>query len=511
MLVRGKRAFIQEKGSLTVKGSYGVYVEGSWIKDMGPYEEMRQKYPNEEVLGNGKQLLMPGFIDSHTHGSGLSFIQRGESFDILEKVLLNCEGAIAISPETNSALNAVHHLKNGCTTLHHNDWVMPLQKGELQASCKKIKAYKETGIRLAFSCGTRNKNILAYGEEELLSDLPKHIADQVKELTDYDKAAATEQFFSVFDQLYETYNSDHTKILLGPNWVQGSTDDFLIRVKERADMLGKLPIHIHTLQTPIQKAYGIRTYGKSLVGHLDDLGLVDENLVLGHAVFLNEEDMRLLGEKGACVTHHPSCNLAMRNGIAPVMEMQKHHIHVAMGIDEKGINDDEDPIMEMRMMYYLQRINRMELSQNPFMKPETAIEICTKNGSRVCGFGEETGVLEPGKRADLILVDLENIEEAPWVSPDASFLALFVHRALGRFVNTVMIDGEVVMKERKLLTIDEEALYEQAREEAEAGRTQISSKYCEMMESIRPYYERRYDSWIRELALEPYYIVNSKI
>ena len=82
-----------------------------------------------------------------------------------------------------------------------------------------------------------------------------------------------------------------------PKWVQGSTDDFLVRVKSRADELGKLPIHIHTLQSPYQKAYGIRKYGKSLLGHLDDLGLVDDNLVLGHAVYVNESDIQLLATK----------------------------------------------------------------------------------------------------------------------------------------------------------------------------------------------------------------------
>ena len=511
MLVRGKKVILREAGKILVKEQYGVWVKDDKIEEIGPYKELQKRHPEDETVGDGRQLLMSGFIDSHTHGSGLSFIQRGETFDILEKVLLNCEGAVALAPETDSALNAVRHIKNGCTTLHHNDWVLPLQKGELENSVKKIKAYEETGIRLAFSCGTRNENILAYGEEEFLDMLPEEVRRKAVSLTSYDKEAAADQFFAVFEALYETFTSERTKILLGPNWVQGSTDNFLQRVKERADQLGKLPIHIHTLQTPVQKAYGLQKYGKSLVGHLEDLGLVEENLVLGHAVFLNEQDMELLGRKKASVTHHPSCNLAMRNGIAPVMEMIKHGIHVAMGIDEKGINDDEDPIMEMRLMYYLQRINKMELLDNPPMTPQKALEICTENGSKVCGFHDHLGILETGKKADMILINLKEIEEFPWSDPETSFLHLLIHRALGRMVDTVIVGGKIIMKDRRMLTIDEDELYRQVCQEAQMGKKETSSYYRELTEAIRPLYEKRYQKWIQEVVWEPYYIVNSRI
>lgn len=511
MIIKSKKTLLKEKGEYVVKEQQAVVVQGNQIIDIGETEAILERYHGHEIIGNGRQFLMPGFIDAHTHGAGLSFTQRGEKYDILENALLNCECALDISPESNSALNALRHIQNGCTTIHHNNWVPPLCEQELEESEKKILTYQHAGIRLAFSCGTRNTNILAYDEEEFLASLPRSIREKASYLVEYDKDAAITQFFEVFDTLYRKYNGSSTRILLGPNWVQGSTDHFLEKLKQKSEEFDAIPIHFHAMQTPVQKAYGLRKYGKSLIGHLDDFGLVNSNLVLGHAVFLNDADMELLGEFHASVTHHPSCNLAMRNGIAPIKEMMSHGINVALGIDEKGINDDEDPIMEMKMMYYLHRANQVCLTANPALTPQEVMKVSIENGARCCGFDQEIGSVEIGKKADLILVDMEEILDNPWASQELDFLYHFIHRAMGRMVNTVVIDGNVVMKNRKVLTIDKEALFKQVVEEASHGKGETQRRYEEVMNLIKPYYQKRYDEWLKLVEWKPYYIVNSSI
>ena len=171
MILVGKKVLLQEKDEFVIKENYAVVTQNDEIVDIGPQEAMKRKYPQDKIIGNGTQLLMPGFIDAHTHGAGLSFVQRGVRYDILENALLDFECALDLSPETNSAMNALRHIRKGCTTIHHNNWVFPLDKSELSNSKKKIEAYQKTGIRLGFSCGTRNKNILAYDEEELQAQL----------------------------------------------------------------------------------------------------------------------------------------------------------------------------------------------------------------------------------------------------------------------------------------------------------------------------------------------------
>jgi 5-methylthioadenosine/S-adenosylhomocysteine deaminase len=511
MLVRGKYAILDPSlEEEDIKEDWAVRIDGDKIVETGPYRTLKQKYPDHRVIGDGKQLLMPGFIDAHTHGAGLSFVQRGVTYDFLENSLLDFETTLDLDPETNSMLNAVRHIRNGCTTIHSNNWSMPSDPKEIENCEKKIKAYESTGIRLGFSLGIRNKNILAYDDVNFLKTLPPDLQKEAAYLVNIDAEAAVSDYFDAFEHLYKNHHKGKVRIFLGPNWVQGSTDSFLERVKIRADELGGLPVHIHCLQTPVQKAFGLRIYGKSLVGHLDDLGLVKDNLVLGHAVYLNQDDIELLAAKGASVTHHPSCNLATRNGIAPVYAMVKAGVNVALGIDEKGINDDEDPIMEMRMIYYLHRQAGIDLVNCPALTPFDVLKIAIQNGAKPTGYEGEIGALRPGMQADVILVDLDEILYRPWVSPDCSIANLFVHRALGRHVNTVIIGGDIVMDQREMLTVNTEALYREVREQAERGMTQDQVKYRELLNRIKPYYQEWYNNWLRDLKLTPFYNMNSR-
>ncbi|MDP4108820.1 MAG: amidohydrolase family protein [Bacillota bacterium] len=512
MIVRGKYAILDpSSGEAGLTNDFAICVKGGLIADLGPYSEMTAKYPLEQVIGDGTQLMMPGLVDAHTHGAGLSFIQRGESFDFLENSLLDFETSLDVEPEINSMLNAVRHIQNGCTTIHHNNWSMPSDPNETDNCARKIEAYQKTGIRLGFSLGIRNKNILAYDDKNFLKTLPADLQKEASYLVEIDQEAAVRDYFDAFSYLYKRYNGGATRIFFGPSWVQGSTDDFLQKIKLRSTELGDIPIHLHCLQTPVQKAFGLRTYGKSLVGHLDDLGLVDRNLVLGHAVYLNQDDIELLGQKNASVTHHPSCNLIMRNGIAPVYEMVRSGINVALGIDEKCINDDEDAIMEMKMIYYLHRQSGILLTGVPAFTPFDVMKIATKNGAVPSGFHDSIGVLEKGKCADIILIDLHDILENPWSAPNGSFGNIFIHRALGRCVNTVIIDGKPVMRDRKLLTIDKDALFAEAAKQASRGKTPEQLKYRDLLYRIKPYYQKWYNSWLEDLELSPFYKMNSRI
>ncbi len=510
MILRGKYLMqAAADGSMELREGWAVYCEGDTIRAMGPYEELAAAHPGEEVVGDGTQLLMPGLIDSHTHGAGLSYVQRGVTLDYLENALLKFATAFQLKPETTAALNAARHIRNGCTTLHHNESGAALDPN-LRATCaEKIKGYLSTGIRLGFSPGIRNKNVLAYDDREFLKTLPLELRKEAEGRVYIDQERAVEEYMEAFESLYEEFNGPRARIFFGPNWVQGSTDQFLTRVKRRADELGGLPIHLHCLQTPVQKAFGMRAYGKSLVGHLDDLGLVDKNLVLGHAVYLNEEDIRLMAERDAYITHHASCNLIMRDGIAPVYQMLAAGMNVAMGLDEKSINDDEDVFMEMRMIYFLHRHADISLTRCPALTPARVLDMATRKGARPTGFENEIGALEVGKKADAILVDMTEMTE-PCILPGTDLGEVVLRRALGRHVDTVVIGGKKVMEHRKLLTIDLEALYEEVRQQAAAGRTAAQLENEAFLEKIRPYYQAWYEGWLKEVKLEPFYLFNSR-
>lgn len=317
-------------------------------------------------------------------------------------------------------------------------------------------------------------------------------------------------YLDLFESLYKKFNNSNCKIILGPSWVQGSTDEFLVQIKEKADKYGGIPIHIHILQTPIQKAYGIKKYGKSLLAHMEDLGLIDNNLVCGHAVYLDKDDIERLAKKEASMTNHASCNLAVRNGIAPIYEYIKAGINVALGIDDKGINDDEDAIMELRMINYLNRVSGYNLLKNPPLDAFDILKIGTINTAKTCGY-DDIGKILPGMKADIVILNLEDIMNSPWVSSDLNIAELFLYRAKGEHVDTVIINGEVVMDKRKFLNCDIDSLYEQIREEARKGLDEEAKIYADNLIKIKPYYQNWYNNMLNGISIEPYYKMNSKI
>ena len=262
--------------------------------------------------------------------------------------------------------------------------------------------------------------------------------------------------------------------------------------KPKPTRAGKLPIQTHTLQTPAQKAYGLKKYGKSVLAHFADIALVDEILVLGHAVFVTESDIELLAARHASTTHHASCNLAIRNGIAPVYPMLKAGVNVALGIDDKAINDDEDAVMELRLIHRLHRVSGFDLAHTPALNAFDVLAIGTTNAARVCGFGEEIGALKVGMKADAILVDLDEILEDPWASSNLNIAEMFIHRGRGSDVNTVIVGGKVVMEERRFLTIDVPQQYEEVRRQAAGSISPAQREFAENMARLRPYYHQYY-------------------
>jgi len=507
-LVRGKYVITDPKmGEKGILYDSSVYISEDKIIEIGDYTLLKKKYSTAVIKGNGKQLLMPGLIDSHSHGAGLSPFQRGVPYDFLENYLMDSPNGIVLEPELNAIMCAIRHLRNGFTTLHCNKVGNELDPEAVE---KLFRGYKKAGIRVAYSSGVRDLNSITYDDAEFYKTLPLELQKLVKPIIFNDKKFFIEEYFKHFEYIYDKYNNEDRKIIFGPLWVQGSSDEFLQRIKSRADELGKIPLHIHTLQTPIQKAFGLEKYGKSLLAHLDDLGLVDENIVLGHAVFLNNSDIELLALKKGSITHHASCNLVVRNGIAPVYFLHKSGVNVSLGIDDKGINDDEDPFMEMRMIYYLHRIAGFDLVDTPPLSSFNVLGMATINAARVCNFTGVIGALKPGMKADLLLIDLDRIMKNPWVSPRLNVVDLLIYRGKGTDVNTVMVNGNIVIENHKFCNIDVNLVYDEVREQVNKGINPKQKEFAEILQKLKPYSQSFYKHWPTS-ELVPFYKMNSQL
>ena len=488
----------------------GVLIAGQRIAETGPFADLARRHPQARVIGDGSQLVMPGLIDAHSHGHGLSRIQAGVFFDYLENMILDWPWRVALPQELACPLTAIRHLRMGFTTVHHNGWDNMGAKALAQARAG-IARYKETGIRLAYSPAVRNINRFACDEREFLQSLPPDLRALAEPFTAYDSQAVGEQYLELFEALYAEHNSDVHHIFLSPSWAHGVTPDLLRRIKARADELGGIPLHIHTLQTPHQRAYGLMKHGKSLLAYLDDLGLVDRNVTYGHAIWVDEKDIALLARRDASVSNHPSCNFHVRNGIAPVYEFVKAGVNVAMGVDDKSINDDDDPFMEMRMMHKVHRVGGFDLENTPPLSARDVIRIATLNGARVLGFEGQLGALAPGKFADAIVVDIDEMMTDPWVKPGIDIPELVVHRAKGTQVRTVVVGGRVVVEDRRFVDYDVDALYREVRAFCDKGVSPAAAKDADAMKRLMPHHQRWHNAMLKHLDVsEPFYLMNGR-
>lgn len=484
-----------------------VVVRGDTIVEVGDWSVLRRRHPRARVLGNGRQLLMPGLVDAHSHGRALSPIQKGVLNDYLENNLLDWAFMPPFDPELTAALGVVRHVRSGCTTLHHMGFDTEGQ-GAAGLCDRAIRTYREGGIRLAFAPGVRNIDKLVLDSRPFLATLPADLRAFAEPLVNLDSDRIEKEYFELFDHLHRTWDSPDLRILLSPSWAQACTERFLLRAKETAERLGRVPIHMHCVQTPIQKAFSLRRYGKTAIAWLDERGLIDDHVALGHAIWATEGDIEILAERRATVTSHPSCNLGMRNGLAPIYAMVRRGVNVALGLDDKTINDDEDAVMELRMLHKLHRVPSYDL-RTEALDAYDVIAMGTLNGARAVGFGGRVGALESGMKADAILVDLDRVLHDPWCAPGLSIAEAFLHRAMGADVDTVVIGGRVVMEDRHFRTIDVPALYREIRKAARPI-TAIQRRRAEMLRRLKPHVQAWYAGWL-DAPADPFYVLNSRV
>ena len=508
LIVRGRYVLTDaSSGKEGILGDGAVVVSDTRIAEVGDWRSIRRRHPAARVLGDGKQLVMPGLVDAHSHGRGLSPIQKGVLNDYLENNLLDWAFMQVFEPELTSALTAWRHLRSGCTTIHHMGF--DTEGPRARANCEtSIRTYLDSGIRLAFAPGVRNVDKLVLDGQAFVATLPPDLRAFAEPLVNQDGERMEKEYFELFDHLHRRFSSEDTRVLLSPSWAQAVTESFLRRARDTAERLGGVPIHMHCVQTPVQKAFSLRKYGKTAVAWLDELGVLRDNVALGHAIWVTEADIDLLVARRVSVTSHPSCNLGMRNGLAPIYRMVERGVNVAMGLDDKTINDDEDAVMELRMLHKLHRVPGFELRTRA-LDAFDVLRMGTTNGARALGFEGQVGALRPGWKADLILVDLDRVLDDPWCSPDLGIAEAFIHRATGRDVHTVVVGGKIVVESRKALTIDVATLYREIRKAAR-GIGPAQRRRAEMLHRLKPYYQDWYDAWLPGSA-DPFYVTNSRV
>ncbi|MCD6307271.1 MAG: amidohydrolase [Deltaproteobacteria bacterium] len=255
-------------------------------------------------------------------------------------------------------------------------------------------------------------------------------------------------------------------VAVEPHSVFTCSPDLLIRANETAAVHDR-PLIIHVAETLRETAEIRERYGKTPVEHLDSLGLLGPRLIADHAVHLTEQEMDRMAECGVRVVHNPESNMKLASGIAPVPDLIKRGVSVGLGTDGCASNNNLDVLAEMDMAAKIHKARAMDPT---VMDAATVVRMATSEGARALGLQDQIGSLEPGKKADVIVVDINKPHLTPMYSP----FSHLVYAARGSDVSHAVINGQVVMADRKLLTLDLKEVMGHARERCTAVRKWLS-------------------------------------
>lgn len=410
-----------------------VVIEDGCIKQIRPSSVIGESSFDEVIDGRGR-VLLPGFVQTHIHLCQTLF--RGAADDLalidwLKQRVWPMEAAhTAESLYASARLGIAELIKGGTTcaltmeTVNHTEAV--------------FQAVEESGFR-----ATVGKCMMDAGE-----DVPVALNEQ------------TEDSIAESLRLLERWHGaadGRIRYCFAPRFAVSCSKELLERVARLAREHGVL-VHTHASENREEIAIVEQLSGKRNVHYLCSLGLAGQDIVLAHCIHLDDSEMEVLQTTGTHVAHCPSSNLKLASGIARVAEMLDRGISVSLGADGAPCNNRLDIFTEMRTAALLQKV-----SHSPQSLPAlTALRMATINGAKALGLADQIGSIEIGKRADLVLMNLQSLHTSPNYDP----VSAIVYAAEAGNVETVIIDGKVVMKERELLTLNEKQVMVEAERHA---------------------------------------------
>lgn len=454
MLVTGKYIFTGTAGSDNLIENGAVYIQGPTIVAIGPAEALQARYPDEEMIGSDEFIVLPGLINAHDHGRNPSAFQLGVADNYVELWLVALLGQRRVDPYLATLFAAIQLIEAGITTVLHS-FYEPSPANYETTLAQVAQAYENAGVRAVLALGILDNSPVADLCQRLRPLLLSSVKARVTSFLNNRTSLTLADYLAIFRRWRE---ADHTgagrvRVILGPVSTHWCSDRVLVAINEEAQR-SQAGIQAHVLETRYQHDRAWRRYHKSAIAHLADIGFLSPLLSCAHCVWVTNHDIERLAETGTAVVHNPSSNLRLGSGIAPVQQMVQQGVNVALGLDSHTLNDDADLLQELRLAAYLPRVSGPRIDPLPAGR---LLAMVTSAGARALGLGNLVGTLEPGKRADLILMRLDRINY-PYLDPRQPILDGLVCRAKAGDVDTVIIDGQMVMRRRQLLTVDKEAV-----------------------------------------------------
>lgn len=401
-----------------------VVIEGDKIIDVGETANLEKKYASEKnlrVIDCNHKAIMPGLVDLHFHtaiGKGYN-----DSKPLLEYLMEFWYPVIrAISPEDAywaALCSYTDAIKSGTTTVN-DQW-------RQMESC--ADAAEEIGIRAVLTCDVAD-------DEHALDSL------EVNE--------------KLFNNKHGSANG-RIEVYVGIEWLPISSKELLIGARELANKL-KTGIHVHLNESLGEVETSLKKFGRRPTEFAYECGLLGPDCIAAHCVWLSDTEIALIRETGTHVSHNPSSNAKLGNGVARIPEILAAGINVGLGHDSAESNNNRDMFEVMKFAGCMHRATRVDAS---LMPAEFVVSMATRNGSKA--LKHNTGSLEIGKKADVILVDLKHPQLQPVVlGKNTNLYSHFVFGCSGGVVDTSIIDGQIVMENRIMKTVNEAEVVEKA-------------------------------------------------
>ena len=402
-----------------------VAIDGSDIVAVDTDDAIRRQFRGTETIDAGGQVIMPGLVNTHTHAPMV--LLRGLADDLalqdwLTKYIFPAEGKL-VSPEfvrVGTRLAALEMIESGTTTFAD----MYYFEEEI------AKETKAAGLR-----GVLAQTVIQFP-----------VADAK---TPADSLARAEAFIEQFkgDPLITPAVGPHAFYTLdGPT----------LKAARALSKRHGVPTLIHLAETRDEIQTARERLATSPVAYLDSLGLLGPGLLAAHAVWVNDADIAVLKARGASVSHNPESNMKLASGVAPVTGYLRAGVAIGLGTDGAASNNDLDMFEAMRMASFLAKLQTMDPSA---VSAATALEMATIGGARALGLDRQIGSLEPRKRADLLVVSMRAARQTPVYDP----VSHLVYTTRGDDVLDTIVHGRVLMRDRKVLSLDADSVLKDAR------------------------------------------------
>ncbi|PIE56250.1 MAG: S-adenosylhomocysteine deaminase [Desulfobulbus propionicus] len=397
----------------------GVAIAGSEIVEVGDGTALSERYPAAEQLHEPHGLLMPGLINTHTHAAMTCFRGLADDLPLMEWLqthIFPIEAQLTAEVVHQSALlSCCEMIRSGTTSFCD----MYLFAAEVARAAELAGMRAWTG--------------------EVLYDFPSPSYGEL------------EQGFAWTEALLDRYH-DHALITptVDPHAVYTCAPELLTRLAGIAEQHDALYV-LHLSENREETALCEQRYGCRPVGHLEKLGILNERVVAAHCVEVNDDEAALLARRGVKVALCPESNMKLASGVAPVQRFQNTGLDMGLGTDGAASNNDVDLFGEMATAARLHKVFTLDPT---VMDAATTLKCATRGGAKVLAAADRIGSLEAGKAADLIVLDMHQPHLTPMYNP----VSHLVYAARGSDVLHSIINGQLVMRDRHLLTLNEKAI-----------------------------------------------------